>query len=156
MFSPEKILVPTDFSECGGNCSMLAVKQAVGLAKQYGSKLIFLHVITDDLYRKPLFFLDDDKMDELKGKIKSHSHGEIEKIVHEYAGDIKDQCTIVVREGKPYTEILNEEKESGADLIVISTRGISGLQGVLYGSVTEKVVRHATCSVLVVRKVINR
>jgi nucleotide-binding universal stress UspA family protein len=135
---------------------MLAVKQAVGLAKQYGSKLIFLHVITDDLYRKPLFFLDDDKMDELKEKIKAHAHEEIEKIVLEYAGDIKDQCSITVREGKPYTEILNEEKESGADLIVISTRGISGLQGVLYGSVTEKVVRHATCSVLVVRKVINR
>ena len=69
---------------------------------------------------------------------------------------LKVYSSIVVRECKPYTEILNEEKESGTDLIVISTRGISGLQGVFYGSVTEKVVRHATCSVLVVRKVINR
>lgn len=156
MFSPERILVPTDFSECGGNCSMLAVKQAVGLAKQYGSKIIFLHVITEDLYRKPIFFLDDDKMDELKEKINEHAKLEIEKIVNEYASDILDQCSVQIREGKPYAEILNEEKESGADLIVISTRGLSGLQGVLYGSVTEKVVRHATCSVLVVRKVINR
>lgn len=156
MFSPERILVPTDFSECGGHCSMLAVKQAVGLAKQYGSKLIFLHVITDDLYRKPMFFLDEDKMDDLKKKIREHSEEQIQKIVDEYAVDIKDQCSIIIRDGKPYTEILKEEKESGADLIVISTRGISGLQGVLYGSVTEKVVRHAACSVLVVRKVINR
>lgn len=156
MFSPERILVPTDFSECGGNCSMLAVKQAVGLAKQHGCKLIFLHVITEDLYRKPMFFLDEDKIDDLKKKIREHAEEEIEKIVDEYAGDIKDQCTVIVREGKPYTEILKEEKESGVDLIVISTRGVSGLQGVLYGSVTEKVVRHATCSVLVARKIINR
>jgi universal stress protein A len=156
MFSPERILVPTDFSECGGNCSMLAVKQAVALAKQHSCKIIFLHVITEDLYRKPLFFLDEDKIEELKRKMREHSQEEIEKIVEEYASDIKDQCSVVVREGKPYTEILSEEKESGADLIVISTRGVSGLQGVFYGSVTEKVVRHATCSVLVVRKLINR
>lgn len=156
MFSPERILVPTDFSECGGSCSMLAVKQAVGLAKQYGSQIIFLHVITEDLYRKPIFFLDDDKIEELKEKINEHAKIEIEKIVNEYASDIVDQCTVHIREGKPYAEILSEEKESGSDLIVISTRGLSGLQGVLYGSVTEKVVRHATCSVLVVRKVINR
>ncbi|MCB0731262.1 MAG: universal stress protein, partial [Ignavibacteriae bacterium] len=115
-----------------------------------------LHVITDDLYRKPMFFLDEDKMDDLKKKIREHSEEQIQKIVDEYAVDIKDQCSIIIRDGKPYTEILKEEKESGADLIVISTRGISGLQGVLYGSVTEKVVRHAACSVLVVRKVINR
>lgn len=156
MFAPERILVPTDFSECGGNCSMLAVKQAVGLAEQYKSKLIFLHVISEDLYRKPMFFLDDNKFEDLKIKIKEHATEEINKIVDEYAGQIKSQCSIIIREGKPYTEILKEEKESGCDLIVISTRGISGLQGVLYGSVTEKVVRHATCSVLVVRKVINR
>ncbi len=155
MFSPRVILVPTDFSECEGHCSMMAVKQAVALAKQYGSKLVFVHVITEDIYRKPLFFIDDDKIDELKEKMKEHSKQQITDIINEYAEDIKDQCTVIIREGKPYTEILQEEKESGADLIVISTRGISGLQGVFYGSVTEKVVRHATCSVLVVRKVIN-
>ena len=156
MFAPERILVPTDFSECGGNCSMLAVKQSVGLAKQHNCKLIFLHVITEDIYRKPMFFLDEDKIDELKEKIREHARESIKNIVDEYAGDISEQCSVIIREGKPYTEILKEEKESGADLIVISTRGISGLQGVLYGSVTEKVVRHASCSVLVVRKVINR
>ena len=135
---------------------MLAVKQAVGLAKQHNCKIIFLHVLTEDLYKKPMFFLDEDKIEELKKKMREHAHEQMEKIMEEYAGDIEAQCSIIVREGKPYTEILKEEKESGADLIVISTRGVAGLQGVLYGSVTEKVVRHATCSVLVVRKVINR
>ncbi|MCB0742985.1 MAG: universal stress protein [Ignavibacteriae bacterium] len=156
MFSPERILVPTDFSECGGNCSMLAVKQAVGLAKQYKSKLVFMHVITEDLYSKPFFFLDEEKINILKVKVREDAEEQMGKIIDEYAADIKNQCSVIIREGKPYTEILNEEKESGVDLIVISTRGISGLQGVFYGSVTEKVVRHATCSVLVVRKVINR
>lgn len=152
MFAPKNILVPTDFSDCDGHCSMYAIKQAVAISKQHNSKLDFIHVVTDDLYKKPMFFLDDDKIEGLKEKMAEYFTSEIEKLIDEYASDVKDRCNIVVREGKPYTEILNQAKEGKSDLIVIATRGVSGLQGVFYGSVTEKVVRHASCSVLVVRK----
>jgi len=56
-----------------------------------------------------------------------------------------------VRTGVPHDEIVHAAEKIRADLIVIATHGYSGLQHVLLGSTTERVVRHATCPVLVVR-----
>ena len=53
--------------------------------------------------------------------------------------------------GDPANEIVAFGASSHADLIVMATHGRSGLKHVLLGSVAEKVVRHATCDVLVVR-----
>jgi nucleotide-binding universal stress UspA family protein len=56
-----------------------------------------------------------------------------------------------VREGDPRTEIVEEAKDWSADLIVVGSRGRTGMQRWLVGSVAEHVVRHAPCSVEVVR-----
>ena len=156
MFRPERILVPTDFSEKGTQSSKIAVKQAVLIAEQNNSEIIFLHVITEDISKKPLFFLDGEKINELKKKMREHYKTELKNFAQKYVGDKQIKFKIRIREGVPYDEILKEEKESGADLISIATRGLSGLQDFFYGSTTEKVVRRATCNVLVVRKVTNR
>lgn len=156
MFKPEKILVPTDFSECEDQCSILAVKQAAGIAAQYGSEIILLHVVTGEVSKMPLFFLDDNKLDELKDKMMENAEHELAQIKEKYLSGDNLKVTVKVREGVAYDEILKEEKESGADLITISSRGHSLLTDFFYGSTTEKVVRRATCSVLVVRKVIDR
>jgi len=58
-----------------------------------------------------------------------------------------------VRQGDPRQEILEEAKEWGADLIVVGSHGRTGIQRWLLGSVAEHVVRHAPCSVEVVRQV---
>ncbi len=152
MFNPKKILVPTDFSECGGSCSIMAVKKAVSLAKQFGSEIIFLHVVSEDPYRKPLFFLDDEKITEIVNNLNENSSLQLEKIVDNYASDIRDRCKIVIRNGKPANEILKEADESDIDLIVIATRGLGDIHTTLFGSTTDKVIRHSKCSVLVSRK----
>ena len=156
MFKPERILVPTDFSEHEDTCSILAVKQAAAIAAQHKSELILLHVITEDLYRKPLFFLDDDKIEELKRQLGDHCHDELERIARQFVTDPVVKVTTKIRQGVAYDEILKEEKESAIDLIAISSRGQSKLKEFFYGSTTERVVRRATCSVLVVRKIIDR
>jgi len=156
MFKPERILVPTDFSEKGAQSSKIAVKQAVLLAEQNDSEIIFLHVITEDMDKKPLFFLDDIKIDQLKKKYSEHYNDELTKFAEKYINGRNIKYKIKIRDGVPYNEILKEEKESGVDLISIATRGLSGLQDFFYGSTTEKVVRRATCNVLVVRKVTDR
>jgi nucleotide-binding universal stress UspA family protein len=56
-----------------------------------------------------------------------------------------------VRVGSPSEEIVKTARDSHADLIVIATHGRGGLSRVLFGSVTERVVRHAPCPVLTVR-----
>lgn len=156
MFKPERILVPTDFSEHDDQGSILAVKQAIGIATQHKSKLILLHVLTEDIYKKPLFFLDDDKIEELREKMTAHAQEALEKLVTQHADGLDLNIEIKIRHGVAYDEILKEEKESSIDLIAISSRGQSLLHEFFYGSTTEKVVRRATCSVLVVRKIIDR
>ncbi len=53
--------------------------------------------------------------------------------------------------GNPADVILQEAEESGADLIVVGTRGLNAARRVLMGSVSTNVVHHAPCDVLVVR-----
>jgi len=66
---------------------------------------------------------------------------------------VKDSVTATesVREGKTWVEICEAAKEDGADIIIMGSKGRTGLSHVLIGSVAETVVRHASCPVLVVR-----
>jgi nucleotide-binding universal stress UspA family protein len=57
----------------------------------------------------------------------------------------------VVRVGVPYVEIVDAAIETKCDLLVIPTHGRTGLKHYLLGGTAERVVRHATCPVLVVR-----
>ncbi len=58
----------------------------------------------------------------------------------------------VIRIGQPFHEIATGAKTLKADLIVVSTHGYTGLKHVLLGSTAERVVRHAPCPVLTVRR----
>ena len=53
--------------------------------------------------------------------------------------------------GRPDTEIVHLSEEVGAGLIVIGSRGLGGVRRALTGSVSDSVIRHAHCPVLVVR-----
>jgi nucleotide-binding universal stress UspA family protein len=57
----------------------------------------------------------------------------------------------MVREGYPATVIEEEAERCNADLIVIGTRGLSGLKHLLLGSIAERVVQKAPCPVLTVK-----
>lgn len=58
---------------------------------------------------------------------------------------------VSVREGEPYLAITGRAREYGADIIVMGSHGRKGISRLLMGSVTEKVIGHADCPVLVVR-----
>lgn len=156
MFRADKILVPTDFSEEGIESSKAAVMQAISIAEDTDTELIFLHVITDDIAKKPLFFLDDDKIAELKKDMRENARSELTEFAQKYIGRRKINFQVKVREGVAYNEILKEANESAVDLISIATRGLSALHDFFYGSTTEKVVRRAACNVLVVRRFIGK
>ena len=55
-------------------------------------------------------------------------------------------------EGKPEAEITALAEEIGAGLIVVGSRGLGGIRRTMLGSVSDSVVRHAHCPVLVVRE----
>ena len=61
------------------------------------------------------------------------------------------QVETVAREGDPADAILDVAEETGADLIVVGNKGMTGAKRFLLGSVPNKVSHHAPCSVLIIR-----
>ena len=147
MFTPKTILVPTDFSEFSDR----AVRQAADIAEQNNAKVFLLHVV-DKLqqcaidYCIPLETMMRVQSDSEKEASKKMQE-EVDKIVKAKKIDV----VFDVKSGIPYEEILKEQRERMADLIVIASHGRTGLLKSLIGSVAERVMREAKCPVLLVR-----
>jgi universal stress protein A len=140
-----KILVPVDFSPRSQELLQFAIR----FAKQNHGRLILVHVV------EPVFFMGDAGYpgltplpvtdDNTKGAITG-----LKKLQSTMPTALKTD--IHVRVGRPHIEITNAAKELGADLIIISTHGYTGLSHVMMGSTAEHVIRYASCPVLTVRK----
>ena len=59
---------------------------------------------------------------------------------------------VYLRTGSPAAEVVDLAEELGVGLVVVGSRGLGGIRRALIGSVSDSVVRHAHCPVLVVRK----
>ena len=147
MFTPKSILVPTDFSEFSDR----AVLQAADIAEQNNAKIFLLHVV-DKLQQCAIDYCIPI---ETMMKVQSDSEKEAAKKMREEAEKILKTKNIDlvfdVKAGIPYEEILKEQQERKADLIVIASHGRTGLLRTLIGSVAERVMREAKCPVLLVR-----
>jgi len=148
MLEIHRILVATDFSSYGD----FSIKRAVSLAETFKSRITALHVITENLQEMPLFFLDDEKMAELK----QHQLHQAKSRLNDVIKAIPNPKGIVIdpkiRLGIPYRQIIMEAEEGDYDLVVIGARGISRVKEFFYGSNAEKVVRRSPCSVYLVKK----
>jgi len=141
-FTLKRILVPIDFS----SCSKKALRYAVALAKQFGARLWLLYVgqgyyLAPELGPLDLSVTETRDRADAAGKLAALATQEVSPSV---------PVDVSVRNGHTPTEIINAAKEANADLIVISTHGYTGLKHVWFGSITENIVRHAHCPVLVV------
>ncbi|HVN98048.1 MAG TPA: universal stress protein [Syntrophorhabdaceae bacterium] len=147
MFAPKKILVPTDFSKFSDE----ALEKALDIARQYQSAVHLLHVIVVTKQCADYYCLDDATMQMIQKKTMEASRDLMEKQVRRVvkSKDIGITSNIVL--GVPNEEILKEQKETRADLIVIASRGMSGPpEHILMGAIAEKVLRGARCPVLLV------
>lgn len=139
-----RILVPLDFSEH----SEAVLEWAAHLAEEHGSKVVLLHA-----YHLPVEFqqlegayLPDDFWATVKA--------ETEQSLARYAGRLRERgldVETLAREGYPATVIEEEAERQHADLVVIGTRGLSGLKHLLLGSIAERVVQRCPCPVLAVK-----
>ena len=138
------ILVPTDFS----TSSKKALLYAVALARKFGAKLTLLHIVepaaTPDFALAFPLAIENDR-------VTLECKRQLQRIAREENLDPELVEKILVRQGRAYDEITSAAKSLKVDLIVISTHGYTGLKHVFMGSTTERVVRHASCPVLVVR-----
>lgn len=137
----KKILVAVD----GSKHSDKAAQYARGVARTQGAELILLHcagniprIIGGSAREK----LEKDLMD--AGR----------KLVENYKGlcDGFTVCyNIEVRIGDPANVLIKFAEENGVDLIVMGSRGLTDLEGLLLGSVTHHVLQRTCCPVLIVR-----
>ncbi len=145
----KKILAPIDFS----THSMEAMRGAMELAKDTGAEVHLMHVIAPHLHFIPLpLATSAEQSRELvrEAAMIEQAEEELARIKKDDFGDSKNVFTFAVV-GNPVQKLVDYAKEQAIDLIVMSTHGRSGAEHILIGSVTEKLVRNAPCSVLVFR-----
>jgi nucleotide-binding universal stress UspA family protein len=142
------ILIPTDGSELAEH----AVTNGLSLAKSVGAKVTVIIVedpfdwlsvsVTRASQRQALDALE---------QIKKHAASVLSRVADaaEQAGVPCD--TMQVENARPYQAIIAAASDRGCDLIVMASHGRGGLAAVVLGSVTNKVLTHATTPVLVYR-----
>jgi len=139
------ILAPVDFSTHAGN----ALEVAVQMAKHYGAHLDMLHVVEETLhpafYNSGVFSIYDIEPD-IEGRSLEH----LKQLFKQLKAEDID-VGFHVQSGRAASEITHFAREKGHDLIVMATHGLTELAHLFIGSVTEKVVRSAPCSVLTVK-----
>jgi len=142
----EKILVPCDFSEQ----AIHAFRLAIDIANASSAEVHVLHVIElpimhDDVLT-PLPSFDENLLKEL-GERAEIKLAELKK-------ESKQELfvTTIIEFGPIVSTITNYQEANNIALIVMGTKGISGIEEVFIGSTAEKVVRHASCPVAVVKR----
>ncbi len=143
------ILVPHDFSSSANHAAAVARDEA----KLHGAKIVLLHVIDLPYAVKPDTVIVPDATGapvNIKDYAVTAADAHLADIVARLAKD-GASATPFVRIGNPVEQILQFVDEEKPDLIVMGTHGRTGLQHMLVGSTTERVVRGSSVPVLTVR-----
>jgi nucleotide-binding universal stress UspA family protein len=148
---PTRILLATDSSEE----AELALSTAVDLANATSSQL---HVVTVGPWNPdPAYAVHEASFHwETYEQASEAIRKEAQEILNNQVRKIEDGGGTVqqahLRRGRKDQEIIRVAEEIGAGLIVMGSRGMGGVRRALMGSVSDSVIRHAHCPVLVVRQ----
>lgn len=140
--SYKSILVPTDGSEY----SFYAAEHAAYLAKALAAKVYALNVVN-----APLAFHAGIHYAESKAEMEASGREAVKKI-KALCDENSVPCEEMIVDGEPRAAIVDVACRVNADCIVIGSLGMSALERVIIGSVSDSVLRHAPCPVLMVRK----
>lgn len=134
--------MPVDFSLR----SREAAEYAARLARDHEASLVILHAL-DPLLTSGR--LESPELRRLKVTARIEAEQQLQALGRELASGVRTR--LMLRSGPAVDMIVNYARKPKADLIVMASKGRSGLSRLLIGSVTEQVVRAAPCPVLVVR-----
>ena len=139
-----RILVPTDFSADAN----AAFDYALELARKFDASVHVLHVVEDPLaagmWSSEIYTAD---IAGLQVNLVRDAEDRLKRSVPENAGSISTE----VRTGNAAKAILEAARDRNADLMVMGTRGRTGIAHIVMGSVAERVVRLAPCPVLTLK-----
>ncbi len=148
---PTKILLATDGSEEAA----LAAQTAADLANKTDSELHIVHVRPRTRPHYPGYYVGPGVVEGARAKEREHLDREARRLLDAQVEQLRAAGGSVaqphLRHGKPDGGIVALAEELGARLIILGSRGRGGVRRALLGSVSDSVVRHAHCPVLVVR-----
>jgi nucleotide-binding universal stress UspA family protein len=150
----DKIMVAID----GSKESMHAANYAIGVAKRYNATLVVLTVLPQELrYDYEIDRVDPEiPMTPVRGIVEL-SRMEIEDkwftVIKKNAlvSNVRVETEVVMEAKSVVSDIIEYSEKQGVDLIVIGTKGKTGLRRLLLGSVSQGVLAYAHCPVLLVR-----
>lgn len=143
----KSIVVGTDGSETASE----AVRQAVELAREIGARIELVSAY-EPVSRARLREEKSQIPDDLQWMVNPRE--DVDATLAEASERVKEAGLDVetyARQGDPADAILDVAEETGADLIVVGNKGMTGAKRFLLGSVPNKVSHHAPCSVLIIR-----
>jgi nucleotide-binding universal stress UspA family protein len=143
-----RILCPTDFSEP----ALVALKRAEELARHFSAELIVAHAIPEvpgpHAYSDPPVATTFD-VSLYQQELGIYAENLLKDLVSQQISP-EVRTRDMVTSGRPASEILQIAAKEHVDLIVIASHGETGWRKLVFGSVAEKVVRHAPCPVLTI------
>jgi nucleotide-binding universal stress UspA family protein len=132
------ILVAVDGSETSSN----AANMAIDLSEKFGTNLIALHIVPPNLrFNKEMFDIANQNGQKIVNEVREKAIAKGVDVQTEVISDVISITKIIVE----YAE------ENDVNLIVLGTRGISGIKRLLLGSTASGVVTYSHCPVMVVR-----
>lgn len=138
-----KILVPTDFSQL----SLRAIEYSAKLAKKIKAEIILLNVVYINTHPKVSTALKTDEIEDSMAERASVDFGKIVKQVRKENRGIKVTWEII--KGFPFETVVEKTaRKHKADLIIMGTKGASGLKKFLFGSNTVAVIGKSSIPVL--------
>jgi nucleotide-binding universal stress UspA family protein len=148
----EKILFPTDFSECAEK----AVAYITKLRKAGAKEVIVVHVIDDagleDMVKhcKKAGFETEDFKNNILGDITQEKRHEAEALKQSFEG-AGLKASVTIEFGTPSREICRVAEKEKVSVIVMGAQGKGAIKAMLLGSVSERILRGSHVPVLVVR-----
>jgi nucleotide-binding universal stress UspA family protein len=140
---PQRILVPVDFSDS----SARALRHAAQRAAESDGSLIVLHVVPADYGWSGI---GRDESRDVDRSLQRQAADRLRAFADENVSD-DVPADLEVRLGQPAEEIVAAARDSKCDSIVLSTRGLTGLDRFLIGSVAHRVSQLAPCPVVLIR-----
>lgn len=143
----KKILVPVDGSEG----SWRALEHALEMGRKFESKIVIVNVVQPynnvGLLAVPMDAVSISNAHEELQKV----GGKVMEMAKEKMGDYPHGMEYVMEIGHPSERIIAYTKKSGCDVIVIGSRGLSGIAEFFLGSVSSKVSQYAEIPVLIIK-----
>jgi nucleotide-binding universal stress UspA family protein len=139
---PKRILVAHDFSER----SATAIRAARDWAEVFDGEITLLHVVEPVVY--PEFYAINALSDDVMTRLRDRATEALDEAAREILGNLPVNTVVLI--GRAADTIINEAQPESFDLVIMGTRGLTGLEQLVLGSVAEAVLRRCPVPLLTV------